>query len=132
MLAVLREAARIGEGTLALGEVLKRAGTGAATSVYLSGLVRRGLAFRVGRGLYTVERPPLASEPSVATTIDEDAAEDIRAAERLRIAGALARAVAAAVPREAQDYLNGFRDGADFVAERVLGLVLDVPWPTPL
>lgn len=57
-------------------------------------------------------------------SLDDALIEDIRTEERRRIAGELAKAVADAVPREALDYLRGFQDGANFVAERVLGLVV--------
>lgn len=54
---------------------------------------------------------------------DNDAAEIIKG-ERQRIAAELRKAVDAAVPQDPLAYTQGFRDGADFVAERVLGMLL--------
>lgn len=139
ILSVLKDAAqrtREGDDVLGLSEIATRSGIGYANaSVYLSYLVRQGKAWRVAKGRYTIKPPahpwvqskPAEGDATIVieeSSIDEQAAEDIRAAERERIAAALSKAVADAVPREAQDYINGFRDGANFVAEQVLGLVL--------
>lgn len=56
--------------------------------------------------------------------LDDNAAEDIRVAERKRILSLLAQAVADAVPAEPEAYIQGFKDGANFVAERLLGMLI--------
>ncbi len=56
--------------------------------------------------------------------LDENAAEDIRAAERKRILAGLSQAVADAMPPEPEAYIQGFKDGASFVAERLLGMLV--------
>lgn len=138
---------------LGLAQIAARTGIGHTTSVYLTYLTRRGLVVRVARGRYRLPRqndtlvghmqgatcPPeekascsiccavtiTTAPPSAETsTIDDEAAEEIRAAERERIAAELAKALADAVPKEAIDYIRGFQDGANYVAERVLGLTL--------
>lgn len=73
---------------------------------------------------------PRRRDPSV---LDDAAAREVRAAERRRIAALLPRAIADAVPAEPEAYIQGFKDGAAFVAERVLGETLpldDLPQPT--
>ncbi len=95
--------------------------------VYMAELADRGLLTRVGKGHYAL---PSKTHPlrlaETPCAIDETVADDIRADERKRIASELAAAVKDAVPKESMEYIQGFRDGADFVAERVLGLVLDI------
>ena len=135
IVAVLRDAAPL---ALGVEEIEKRAGV-KAVSVYLSHLTRRDppLAVRVGRGMYRASTGSDAAYKEALAIVEADrasavdlAADDIRAAERRRIAGELAAALSDAVPKEAQDYINGFRDGANFIAQRVLGLTLPEEEPT--
>lgn len=140
---------------LGLAQIAARTGIGHTTSVYLTYLTRRGIIVRVARGRYRLPRqsdtlvghmqgvtcPPeekascsicrevATTSPSTssdASTIDDEAAEEIRAAERERIAAALSKALADAVPQEAIDYIRGFQDGANFIAEKVLGISLEI------
>lgn len=124
-----------GDGAvLSLEEVVRRVGDESNVVSIIGGLVRRGLLVREKRAHYRLARPgedpradPLAGVPS--STLDDETAADIRADERRRIAEKLALAVADAVPREAIDYIRGFQDGANFVAEYVLGESIDAPKP---
>lgn len=122
ILAVCKDAGI--EAELTTGEIEKRSGV-KHTPVYLTHLVRAGQLVRVGRGTYALpaERH---KEIVLDATPDEDIiAEEIRLQERRRIGAALGKALEAAIPAEPLAYIQGFRDGANFIAERVLGLTVD-------
>lgn len=139
ILGCLRAAAeggRDGSDVLSLAEITTRSGVKLA-SVYLSYMVRRGLAARAGRGRYRLPRPvdlfaapevpAAAREPGAIETaaqrsnVDEQAADDIRADERRRIIEAIAKAAKDSVPKETEDWIRGFKEGANFVLETALG-----------
>lgn len=92
---------------------------------YLRLLAVRGELVRVRQGIYTLPSVGVAEAIDVGSSIDECVAEDIRADERRRIAALLPEALRDAVPKDAEAYLQGFKDGAAFVVERVLGETLE-------
>lgn len=127
ILAVLREA---GKYAIGIADIAARSGV-KNVNVYLSYLARRGLIRRTGRGMYSGEPAPAQDDNVTLSTVDEEAEEDIRAAERARICKELAKAVADAVPEDPLAYIQGFRDGANFVSERVLGMLVAEEEKTP-
>lgn len=91
---------------------------------YIRILAVAGDIVRIDRGVYAL---PSSRHKAISKRMNDNViAEDIRADERRRIAAELSKAVQDAVPKEPMVYIQGFTDGANFIAERVLGLVLDV------